>query len=114
MRYSLITISCLFLWYSSIGQNTIENSSEFVFKGKIVGQDSGFVHLSYSNSSGKYIHDSVYLTKGEFEFKGFISEPTISYFYGKRKSRSVDDPNSTDIYLEPTKINVIFKLDSFK
>jgi peroxiredoxin len=112
MRYSLITISCLFLWYSSIGQNTIENSSEFVFKGKIVGQDSGFVHLSYSNSSGKYIHDSVYLTNGKFEFKGFISEPTISYFYGKRKSRSVDDPNSSDIYLEPTKINAIFKLDS--
>lgn len=114
MRQPLITITLLFILYSSIGQNTIENSSEFVFKGKIVGQNSGFVHLSYTSSSGKYIHDSVYLSNGEFEFKGFISEPTNSYFYGKRKSRSVDDPNSTDIYLEPANIYAIFKVDSLK
>ncbi len=114
MKHLLFSLIILLLFNSSFGQTNKMNRNEFEFKGRIIGQDNGTVHLGYTNDSSKYVRDSCILKNGEFEFKGYIKEPTPAFFYGNRKSRSVDDPNCTDIYLEPNKINATFKLDSLK
>jgi peroxiredoxin len=86
----------------------------FTLKGKVIGQDSGYVYLNYLNSSEKYINDSCYLKKGLFEFQGAIVEPTKASFTGKTVSRSVEDPNRTDIYLEPAIQNATLSVNDFK
>ncbi len=113
MKYFIIATLICFLSPSSNAQTKTVNK-QFVLTGKIIGQDSGYVHLSYWNSFDKYVHDSCYLKNGDFKFTGFINESIIAYFYGKRKSRSVDDPNSTDIFIEPTAMNAVFKAGDFK
>lgn len=104
--FVLLTTPALF------SQNNSNN--KFSLKGKVVGQDTGFVHIGYFNSSMKYVDDSCYLKKGEFQFTGFIKGTTRASFYGKRKSRSVDDPNWMEMFIEPGNINALFKVDEFK
>jgi peroxiredoxin len=90
------------------------SSSSFNFKGKVIGQDSGFIHIAYFDSSKKYVNDSCPLNDGSFQFKGIIKGATRATFYGNRKSRSVDDPNWTEIFLEPGDITATVKVNEFK
>ncbi|MCO5239320.1 MAG: AhpC/TSA family protein [Chitinophagaceae bacterium] len=90
------------------------SNSNFNFKGKVIGQDSGFIHLAYFDSLKNYINDSCSLNHGRFQFKGIIKGATVATFYGNRKSRSVDDPNWTEIFLEPGNIKATFKVNEFK
>jgi thiol-disulfide isomerase/thioredoxin len=90
------------------------SNSNFNFKGKVIGQDSGFIHLAYFDSSKKYVDDSCSLNNGSFQFKGNINGTTRATFYGNRKSRSVDDPNWTEIFLEPGDIKATAKVNEFK
>src|ERR1035438_7245529 len=92
MRLSIL-VSLLAL--SSIVSAQLITKNTFRLTGKVVGQDTGYVHLNYLNSSKKFIQDSFYLRKGEFEFSGSITEPCHAFFYGNIKSRSVDDLNFT-------------------
>ncbi|HXB43980.1 MAG TPA: TlpA disulfide reductase family protein [Puia sp.] len=108
----IILVSLLAL--SSIVNAQVITKNTFRLAGKVAGQDTGYVHLNYLNSSGKYINDSFYLKNGEFEFSGSISEPTVAQFYGNIKSRSVDDLNTAEIFIEPTKMHAIFNVNDFK
>lgn len=114
MKHLLIVLLIPLLFNVAQGQNKLNSNQEFVLKGKVIGQENGYLHLCYRNSQGIYQHDSCLLKSGSFEFKGNINEPTDAYFYGNRKSRSVDDPNFSDIYLEPTKMEAILKVNDFK
>jgi peroxiredoxin len=111
MRLSIL-VSLLAL--SSIVSAQLITKNTFRLTGKVVGQDTGYVHLNYLNSSKKFIQDSFYLRKGEFEFSGSITEPCHAFFYGNIKSRSVDDLNFTDIFIEPTEMHAIFNVNDFK
>jgi len=91
-----------------------KTGDKFVFKGKIIGQDTGKLHLGYVGIDGKYHLDSCSLVNGSFEFHGELNEPRLASFSGNRKSRRVDDPNFTDVFLEPGMITGTFVADSFK
>lgn len=86
----------------------------FIVQGTMLNQQRGWVYLSYPDKEGKYIRDSAAIKNGTFQFKGFINEPTMAYFNGRMKSRSVDDPNYTTIYLEPTVMKIIVSENAFK
>lgn len=89
-------------------------AQQFDLKGKISGQNSGYIHLWYADKTGKNVNDSCVVTNGTFELKGEIAEPTMAFLYGNIKSQSVDDPNSTDIFIEPTAMQVTLVTDDFK
>lgn len=112
MKHFVIYTIAFVLSSTSYSQGTL--NKEFSLQGKIIGQDTGYVHIGYLNSLKKYIDDSSYLKNGEFEFSGLMDEPTIARFYGNIKSRSIDDSNFTEIYLEPNLMQAIFKVDNFK
>src|SRR5690349_17121437 len=111
MKYLLLLIPMLVL--SSVIYSQPYANKSFTLKGKVMGADTGFIHIGYVNSSGKYVNDSCYLNNGAFEFTGFINGPTLAGIYGKRKSRSVDDPNVTEIFIEPVPMNAVLKVDEF-
>jgi thiol-disulfide isomerase/thioredoxin len=89
-------------------------AQQFDLKGKITGQNTGYIHIWYGDKNGKNVNDSCAITNGTFELKGEIAEPTMAYLYGNIKSQSVDDPNSTNIFIEPTIMQVTLAADEFK
>lgn len=87
----------------SFGQiSDYEGSSVFKLYGHVSEQDSGLIYLNYRNAKGQNIQDSANLDNGYFFFKGDIIEPTISLISGSCNSKSIDDPNRAEIFLEPS------------
>jgi thiol-disulfide isomerase/thioredoxin len=91
-----------------------KNSGLFIFKGKLAAPYESRIYLSYTDSDGKYVRDSTQTQKGLFEFRGSINGPTIAYLSGKTKTRSVEDPNTTDIFLEPGTLQAAIEDGRFK
>ncbi|MCY7291049.1 MAG: AhpC/TSA family protein [Ferruginibacter sp.] len=112
--YSYLTVFAVLMYFSQTISAQKSLKKEFVLKGKIVGMETGLVHLEYSNSIKIYKIDSCFLKNGEFEFTGFIDEPTFATFYGKVKPRSLDDPDITDVVLEPSRMKAYLKSGDFK
>ena len=91
-----------------------KQTDQFSLKGSIVGQTDGYVYLRYTNKNDQLIRDSCRILNGKFQFKGFITEPTLAYFNGNLTSTSVDDPNFTDIFLEPGNMQMNVAVNQFK
>jgi thiol-disulfide isomerase/thioredoxin len=87
---------------------------DFVLKGKIKGQDSGMLKLSYLGIDGAQVQDSAAIHNGIFEFKGKLTEPAIAYFSGAVKSRAMDDPNVGYFFLEPATMTLEVTAGDFK
>src|SRR6266571_3742948 len=86
----------------------------FILTGGVTNLQDGYVYLRYTDKDGKYIKDSAALQNGAFRFSGNIAEPTMASFSGKTKSRLMDDPNFTNIFLEPGKMNIVVADQAFK
>lgn len=89
-------------------------AQQFDLKGKISGQDNGYIHIWYGDKNGKNVNDSCAIINGTFELKGDIAGPTMAYLYGNIKSQSVDDSNSTDIFIEPDAMQITLTANDFK
>lgn len=112
MKHVLLLLASFISLIVSAQNTTVPKN--FILKGEVIGQDSGYVHLTYRNSEGKYKHDSCLLKEGSFEFTGDIDEPTSADFYGRRDHQGVADPNFTDFYIEPANMQAVFKAEHFK
>ena len=103
----------LFIYSIAFGQKKVDGS-RFKIVGYLEGQENGIVVLSYLNFEGKFIHDTCKLNKGRFLFTGKIKEPTNAYLDGNIKSKSINDPNTTDFFIEPSIMNISLLVDNFK
>lgn len=111
-RHLIIFTVFMYLLQNIFAQKSLTKT--FELKGNIAGIQRGLVHLEYLNSLKIYKTDSCYLKNGDFKFLGFIDEPTFATFYGKVKPRSLDDPDITDIVLEPNRMKAFYKNGDFK
>ncbi|MES2330339.1 MAG: TlpA disulfide reductase family protein [Bacteroidota bacterium] len=111
MRSILLT-TCFGIFMSLSAQQKI--TDRFVLKGSLPGQDGTWIRLSYTNSEGRIVRDSTVVQKGMFRFEGSIKEPTNAYISGKTKTRSVDDPNSSSVFLEPGNLSAVMEDGKFK
>jgi len=109
MKNYLLILSLLVSTIPAMAQD-----GAFVLQGKIKGQDSGFLKLSYPGNEGKVIQDSVAIRNGAFEFKGKLNEPVMAYFTGAIKSWGLDDPNVTSFFLEPGNLTMAVTAGDFK
>jgi thiol-disulfide isomerase/thioredoxin len=91
-----------------------QQKNNFNLSGKITNQDYDLIYLRYNASSGASVLDSAKITRGVFQFNGHIAEPTVAFLFGKMKSQSMDDPNFTSIFLEPTLMTVHVTAGNFK
>ncbi|MDB5209291.1 MAG: alkyl hydroperoxide reductase/Thiol specific antioxidant/Mal allergen [Sediminibacterium sp.] len=108
---SFLLAACLGIFMSLSAQQKI--TGHFILKGNVTGQDGNWMDLSY-NSEGKAINDSVQIVSGRFRFEGSVKEPTMAYLSGKTKTRSVDDPNFTTVFLEPAMLTASIDDGKFK
>ncbi|EDM34148.1 thioredoxin family protein [Pedobacter sp. BAL39] len=86
----------------------------FQLKGKIKGQSSGMIRLSYSLGEDNYVQDSCLIKNGTFEFKGKLTEPTMAYISGNVKDRGMDDPNSASLFMDPGVMTIELVAGDFK
>lgn len=91
-----------------------QQKQSFTLKGKIKGQETGFLKLSYTSTEGKTVKDSCAIKGGAFEFTGSLSEPVMAYFTGQVKSRGMDDPNFANFFIEPGNLSMEVTVDDFK
>ncbi len=104
-----------FVMFEVLAAHAQQNpKARFTLTGKVVNQQDGWVYLSYADKDGNYIRDSSALKNGSFQFQGAVAEPTMAYFNGKVTSRSVDDPNSTSLFLEPANMHITASPNEFK
>ncbi|MFL5772620.1 MAG: redoxin domain-containing protein [Flavisolibacter sp.] len=105
------TLAMLFFTGACFSQ---PDGKHFSIKGKINGQEDGFVVLSYPFSSGKMIKDTSWIKNGSFEFNGKLEQPVMASLTGKVQTRSVSDPNYTTFFIEPGIITIDIEKDHFK
>lgn len=114
MMNKLISLLANLLMLAGLAHSQQNSKKQFVLQGRVLNQKQGWVYLSYTDKDDRHVRDSAALKNGTFQFKGFISEPTMAMLNGKMQTRSVDDPNYTAIYLEPTVMKVAVKENAFK
>lgn len=102
----------LFLMVFGNGLNSQSLKNQFVLKGRMEGKNEGWLYLNYSGINETAIRDSVALINGSFSFKGRINNPILAYLWLKEKKRS--EFNSTNIFLEPTKMTIKLKYNDFR
>ena len=99
-------ISILILIYSCTTAKD-KNHKNFTLKGKIIGQDSGFVFLKYKPYN-TFVRDTANIENGRFVFKGIIPEPIeAEIFVG-------NDLNTTEFYLEPGVMSLYLTKNKFQ
>lgn len=86
----------------------------FELKGQATKVETPFIYLSYTNTEGARVLDSARIQSNAFTFKGQVSEPTLATIFLNRNSRSSDDPNSKNFYLEPKKMTIQLEQAQFE
>jgi thiol-disulfide isomerase/thioredoxin len=109
MKNYLLTLLLL----AGIHQAKAQDGS-FTLQGKIKGQSSGLLKLSYPTEDGGYIQDSTAIQSGKFQFKGKVAGPVMAYIVGAVKSQGFDDPNMATFFIEPGKLSMDLTAGDFK
>ncbi len=85
--------------------------SDFNLKGKI-GIDTGMIYLTYyGDKEQRPVDDSAIIYKGNFRFKGNITQPAVAFISLDR--RTAFGPNATNIFLEPSEMNISLEYNNF-
>ncbi|PZX59504.1 TlpA disulfide reductase family protein [Hydrotalea sandarakina] len=88
---------------SSVGQK----KNNFIVSGYIQGKDTGWVYLNYIPiPNGKGILDSCKIRDGNFQFKGYVEEPTLANLTTFGFHEKIEPLNVGNFYLENTEIHV--------
>jgi thiol-disulfide isomerase/thioredoxin len=91
-----------------------QHNTNFEIKGSLSQRDTGLIILSYKNSLGVDVNDTAIVKKGSFNFKGNIKEPTLAGLSGELKTKRLDDPNLTTIFLESKAMKLLVENNNFK
>jgi peroxiredoxin len=102
----IISLFCFSLFFSSFSQ-TKKNAPNYTLHGKITGQNSGSIILR-SGFYPDYTFDTAIIQKGEFNIKGFVSEPGLAKIIGE------NEMNTTEFYLEPGNLKISLIKDKFR
>ena len=87
-------------------------NDHFFLHGRIESIDNRYIYLSYyddHSQSGRL--DSVFITNGSFTFSGKLNQPAVAFI--KLYRREAIGLNATDIFLEPTEMNIHLTLNEF-
>lgn len=91
-----------------------ESNHGFVLNGRVQGTDNKTLYLYYTDSLGNRQTDSVLVKSGKFTFRGGISEPTNAFLSLGAGRMTMDDPNTTDLWIEPNKMTLSLVKDNLK
>jgi thiol-disulfide isomerase/thioredoxin len=108
MKANFYNFLTFLLLVCSCTSQDAKNPSKFTLNGKITGQDSGIIILSYSPYSSIRINDTALIKNGAFNFQGSIVEPTLAQII------SENETSSADLYLEPGVMTINLTKNRFR
>jgi hypothetical protein len=108
MKRISLFLFLLTLGYMAAAQPT---RNRFVLNGKVLGAQTGWMYLYYTNSKGARQMDSTALKDGGFSFNGAIAEPVMAYLSLKEEKRTQN--NAASFFLEPSVITAELVLNQF-
>jgi len=114
MIKKFITIITISLSSCVISAQCITKEHKFNIQGHIESLNIKFLMLSFRDNNKKFHNDTCFINEGTFCFSGLISEPTIAILRGNKSSRSFDDPNTIDFFIEPGEIDIKCSENEFK
>ncbi|MBB2147286.1 TlpA disulfide reductase family protein [Pedobacter gandavensis] len=104
----------LLVLVSFVQESQAQRKGTFEITGSLAKRDTGFIVLAYTDYSGKDVYDTVRVNHGNFHFKGNINGPTMARLHGELKARTMDDPNSATIFLEPNSMQLAVEHNKFR
>jgi thiol-disulfide isomerase/thioredoxin len=108
MKANFYNFLTFLLLVCSCTSQDAKNPCKFTLNGKITGQDSGIIILSYSPYSSIRINDTALIKNGAFNFQGSIVEPTLAQII------SENETSSADLYLEPGVMTINLTKNRFR
>ena len=85
-------------------------SQQFILNGKIMGQDTGYIHLWYYNQDEDLVIDSAKINQGNFIYAGFICYPQNISVYRTENGKTKE---SASVYAEPNRMHIVLKINQF-
>jgi thiol-disulfide isomerase/thioredoxin len=107
MKLSLPYFLGILILISSCTSHIDNKFSKFSLQGKISGQDSGLIILTYWSDKAR-IYDTTKIKDGGFIFSGKISEPTSALLSGR------NDSDRVYIYIEPREMKISLSKGEFE
>jgi thiol-disulfide isomerase/thioredoxin len=108
MKANFYNFLTFLLLVCSCTSQDAKNPCKFTLNGKITGQDSGIIILSYSPYSSIRINDTALIKNGAFNFQGSIVEPTLAQII------SENETSTADLYLEPGVMTINLTKNRFR
>ncbi len=101
-----------FITYSILLANICyaQSGKPFSIDGKLSGQQTGKIYMTYQVDENKYQTDSTELKNGSFTFSGQIPHPVSASVYLDRNARMSE---SAQIFIEPSKMNLALTKGEF-
>jgi thiol-disulfide isomerase/thioredoxin len=85
--------------------------SKFIVEGEVVGKDTGFVTLWYTDGNDLGAKDTVALNKGRFRFSGTVNRACEAILWTDMRARYFDHPTSLRFLLAPGDLFISFKIN---
>lgn len=106
MRILIVSFLCtVFFCAGSIAQSTpIKKQNHFRLIGQVLNRDTGFIILSYQDTSKRAIIDTTEIKNGQFYFSGYIHEPTYATLNFPEYQGVSGDLHIAEFFMEPTEI----------
>ncbi|RKS42755.1 peroxiredoxin [Gillisia mitskevichiae] len=108
----LTTFTILLFILTSCNQPK-SNSKTFTLKGKVDGQNTEYVVLSYIDSSDVYISDTLVVENNSFFKQGSLIHPQLVVLTSNLTGVFMEDPNRLRFFLEPNEMEIDLKEDQF-
>jgi thiol-disulfide isomerase/thioredoxin len=90
------------------------NKNVFFLNGYIANVKSGRIVLAYTALSGKIRIDTALVSDNRFCFTGEIQGPVSAILRDINSTRNSDDPNITEIFIEPGQLKIQVTAEHFK
>jgi len=113
MKFKGLTTFTILLFILTSCNQPKSNSKTFTLKGKVDGQNTEYVVLSYIDSSDVDISDTLVVENNSFFKQGSLIHPQLVALTSNLTGVYMEDPNRLRFFLEPNEMEINLKEDQF-
>jgi thiol-disulfide isomerase/thioredoxin len=113
MKYIFIIMTVL-TWPVKNGLAQMPKDGHFSLAGRITGRNGDKLRLYYLDKFGTRTVDTAVIVDESFRFSGLVAGSTYATLEGNTRSRSVDDPQRVEMFLDAGELRLTLAPQNFK
>lgn len=106
MKTLSLTIWVISFLISTSHHQPRAKSNAFILKGEIVGSNTEYLILSYTESSNVYVSDTLPINNNYFSAEGYLMSTQMVSLTSNITGRYMEDPNRLRFFLEPNEVQI--------